>query len=257
MELIFIAIIVLIATILIFKLIKKLVVAAFTFLMMIVLVLAGVGGLIYYDITSLANKEEFILHSQLKDSNQIIAGFTLPFENQSAKYTQVSGFDNSQEINNESEYLVTIKEESFYNLVRERTISFDAFSFSALNEYETELSGQQYFELMNSQNPVENLIDTLYENVTLPTQLKKEVKQQALEEIQLRMEEQNLSEQDFFFALGFSSLINDRGTYYSLLKLYRNGDVEVTPKTISMKFISYIPTGIFNNVAPENSTIEQ
>lgn len=254
MELFIIGIIVVIGGILIFKLIKKLLFAALTFIVMIFVILAGLGGLIYYDISSLTKKENFVLQVELEENETTVQGFILPFENQSPSFKKLSSIDNSNI--DEEYYKVGIGKKSFDELISKKNIHFEHFEVASLHEYNTTMSGEKYLEILYSPNSLDNLIEYIFQNYSMPQNLKDEVKNQAKAEIEEEILTQNLQQKDFVFALGFTSLLQDQKAYLDLFTLYKEEKITIEPKTISMKFISYIPTSFFKETLENQTLVE-
>ena len=254
MELILLGIIVVVGGILIFKLIKKLLFAALTFIVMIFVILAGLGGLIYYDISSLAKKEHFVLQVQLEENTSAQQGFLLPFENQSPSFSELKSIEEEQ---SEKDYFrVGIEKSSFDELIKKRDIHFESFEVAKLNEYNATLTGEKYLEILYSQNSLENLIDYVFANYSMPQELKEQAKQQARTQVEEEILTQGLGEKDLVFALGFTSLLQDQKAYLDLFKLYKEEKITIEPKTISMKFVSYIPTSFFKETLENQTFVE-
>ena len=253
MELLILGIILLIGAVLIFKLIKKVVVAVFSFLLLIAVVLAGFGGLIYYDITSLANQENFVLHTQLKENEQSIAGFSLPFENQTPMAENLSSYTGDFK-DDGSQYLVSIEKESFYSLIEGKTISFENLNVGSLQDFETSLTSEEVKQLLESQNTTEELVGIFLQNYSMPDNLKEGVEVQANQQIEQMLAKQNLTSKDMVFTTAFVSILNDKKSYPELFNMYKDEKITVQPETISMRMISYIPTGVFNSTIKGNTS---
>lgn len=254
MELLIIGLAIIVGGLLIFKLIKKLIVAAISFVVLIALIFGVLGGVIFYDIHSIANQEDFVLQVELQENSNQQAGFSLPFENGSGDFNNL-GEIREQDEKNKSMRTVVFDRESFNTLIEEREFAMD--SFSLLEDYNTTISGSDYNEILNSQEPIEVFVDKLYANYSMPENIKEDAIEQA--ETQIRDEISSLGiddERDFIFALGFASLINNRDAYLELFLLYKEDKIIIKPESISMKFISYIPTDFITDIFREENSQE-
>ncbi len=280
------------ATFLVFKLIKKVVVASITVFLICLLVTAGLGFFAYKDITEIQSRliedPSLVL---VNDVDQIIAGFVFnpSGEEQDDKLIAL----NDIELNSINELLITDydidKIHKLYDLNKPIfkifKISLSTFETAPFEEAKVQgytLKKSNLIDLLKSENPTEKLITSMIDSIELENQLsedelnslnkndefdivefKEMIKLQNKDLFRSELENQ-ISEfatsdaelKAYMSAAMFIGMISDDqgDALKHLFSEFKDGGISVEPETITFSILSMSPKKVFEYVIDEVDT---
>lgn len=255
MELYFILfIIALIAIIfLIFKLIKKIFVAIFTVFMIITLIFAGVGALVYFDIKALSEKRDFDVNLIYGNLENPKFGVSLSIINSTVNQNDIKSANldliTDKELKDkEGDFYIYISEKFFKELIKDDknyTIEgFEEMDILGVGKISLSLNGNNIHEILESENSLETFTKIIYGNnkEIIP----KEFENIALELLETTLEESfkvlNIQFEEMIFAAILANSIEDEMNTILFLKAYKTDEIQIYPDRLSFKILRILPS---------------
>lgn len=249
MEWTFIALIVgfIILAFLVFKLVKKVVVAAFSVFFLFILIFGLVGGLVYFDVKALAEKRDYDIQMIYEESSGYELGIEVPVRNQTPQMNNTGTISTGElemlspeDIDEEEgKFVILFDENALRNLTENKTYSLGKFSLETYS-IEPTLKGGEVMNLLESNSAESDLVDILIgENMS---EEEKEVVKPILEEkFTKRLEEKGLGVKEMLFLLIIKDSIDSKENMRDLLENYQAENIKVYPERTTFTLVKWLP----------------
>jgi len=247
---------------LIFKLIKKLVFAILTFILLIVLFVAGVGAVVYMDMNYLASQKDFNVNLVLNDVDTYEIGVDIPVINQEVAVKQVSSLENLDKLDlksleDEDNIIgVVLEKETYLSLIKGQEFDFSEVipteSLGDLGEFNLKLTSEQVVQILDSNTPDNLFVSILFENNNIPKVLEtmgKPIVSKALEE---GLKAQGLGIKEVVFMLSLKESLNNQDSILTLLQAFKDETFNVYPDRFTFSLVRMLPVEMIQEYIPEN-----
>ena len=238
-----------VVVILIFKIIKKVIFATLTVVFLVILIVGGIGALIYSDINNLTSQNDYDINLIYEKEGSYVLGVRFPLGNDSMK----GGFSSihSQELSKldvekikkeDYRFAIVINEVALDKIMYEQSYDLseiEGFNLEGFGELDLNFSKQEIMLMINSQSGPDELVDILSNKNSANLSV---IERAFLEDvIGNSLEETKITLSEALFAyVVFSSIKNDEGVV-NLLESYKEDDLEIYPDRISFKFVKFFP----------------
>ncbi len=254
-----------VVTFLIFKLIKKIVVAIFSFVFLILIIVGAVFGVVYLDYNYLASQNNFDVNIIYGNSDSSEFGVTIPIVDKQPDLTEISNFDVktiTDEILNaeEGDFNIFVNKSLFNNLLNDNNdyylIGTKDLVYSGI-EIESKLTKSQVLEIINSNDGFNTYVDILFELNGEPELMGVSLKPMIKTELNNNLDEMNIGLKEALFLSVFEEISTDSNAGITLIQGFKNDELEIYPQRFSFGLIKYLPVDTLTSFIPENSIIEK
>jgi len=249
-----------IATYLIFKFIKKIVWAVFSFVFLIILIIGSIFGLVALDINNLASQNDFNVYFMYGNSQNPQFGLEIPVVNKSINQDNVKKVDidsiKSTDLNSlkdnfniylsKGELSKLLDTNKNYYLIGTKNLSIAGF------DIETKLTKSQVLDILNSNSPIDNYVDVIYSENSFPKVAGISAKTLLKEKIQSELDKKNVNlEQALLVSVLMDSLDNSN-SFVELVQGYKDGQIEVYPDRFTFKLVRILPVSTIMDYIPKD-----
>ena len=239
--------------VLLFKLIKKVIFAVFASLFLVVLLFAGIGGMVYMDYKDISTKDNFNLNIVYGDfENGLNFGLSIPIENKSEfsvdKLEEISikSLD-EKSLEKEKDDIYLLISENFLKTIMKQNSSYYLIGTKDLqvmtNKVDAKLSREDVLDILESKDAQEEYMELIFD------------KNEFLVENELvkKMFESELEKQLNTISLKsalFASILKDLEAENTIdfIDGIKDEEILVYPKKFSIKVIKYIPTSFLKGL---------
>ncbi len=251
----------LVVTFLIFKFIKKIFVAIFSFIFLIILIIGGVVGLAVLDINNLASQNDFNTYIIYGSSDNPYFGFEIPVENKTpilekSKPIKVSSLDKETYEDSEKDFYIFISKDIFEKIIQDNKkyylIGTKDLEISSI-KIDTSLTKDEILSLLNSTKPIDLYSSIIYSQNNFPSILGDTGEAMVKEYIEKDL---GLTNEDLK-AVILISIIEEESDNPNLiptiLEGYKNGEIEIYKDRFTFKLVRMIPIDLIMEYIPEDS----
>lgn len=251
-----------VVTFLIFKFIKKVVVAIFSFVFLILIIVASVFGLVYLDYNYLASQNDFnvnVIYGSSQDAN---FGTIIPVENKTPDISKISSYDisNLQNLDLSSvepDFYFFVDKDLFNSLLNNKSSYYlmgtENLSFSGVN-IRTQLTKTQVLDVINSKNSLDDYVNILNNLNNAPEVLGVSMKPLIKKELKTKLDEVHLTLNEALFMSVLKDSISSSGSQINLIKGFKDEKLEVYPDRFSFKLIRMLPVDTLISYLPNQLT---
>lgn len=243
----------------IFMLIKKIIFAVFTVLVLSLIIVAGVGGLVYSDYKQISSQKNFSVNLFYGSYSNLEFGLSIPFQNKTVNIQEVRGFNSnvkSLNLENSKNFYIFLKKDAFYNLMNSNTNYYligtqnlNYLNFK-INASITKLQVENLLNLSNS-NALEKYSNILYLKNNL-SRFGPLAKQSLLKtKIQSELSSKNVTFREVLFVSVLFQELKKSSTITKLFEDFQNSSLEVYPHRFSFKLLKILPFGIIKGFLPK------
>ena len=238
------------------KLIKKVVFAILAVVLLVVLMFAGVAGLVYLDMKGLASKTDYDVNFLLEEGEVYTLGFGFPVEDGKFEFLDVYGLSQSDiskidvdEISkSDNLFVVSINREFLESLTSDEYPVNSFISSEENKDYNLTFTKEEIFSLMNSESLINDMEEIISE--------KDDAQSQTLSaEIEEYIVEKDMDMGTLIFSVVLSDVLSDESNSLDLITGYKDGEINVYPDRITFKLFRWLPTktiqGFFEDI-PSN-----
>ncbi|MFT4244007.1 MAG: hypothetical protein ACMXYB_00950 [Candidatus Woesearchaeota archaeon] len=235
--------------------IKKIVFAVITSVIIVLLSLVGVAGLVYLDVQSLTQTEDAVINVAYMLDDEFHTGVTFPFSTEDelevsdVKTLTLENFNEGLS-SNEEVFTILIKSDLF-DIIDERIISIQELlgddSVSTMTSEDIGIPVFNVRAILNSPNPREEFASTILQELDLGDELEEMARpllQSALDEIEMQ---QGMDIQSISFALLLNELVQDDRNLINIFIEFQNDNIQILPNRISFTILKFIPAGFVKN----------
>lgn len=245
----------LIVTYLIFKFIKKVVLAILTFVILIILIIGGVFGLVALDINNLASQNNFNVNLIYGSLDSPMFGLTIPIVNKSVVEENVSGFDiksiNGKAVRGSKEDFYVFIHKNVFNSILSDNDSYYLIGTKGLKimsfKVETKLSKSEVLNIINSSSPIDSYVNVIYSENKFPEVAGVSAKSLIKKELEAKLKERNLNLEQALFISVLDDLKDNPNVALEFIKGFKNGSVEIYPDRLTFKLVKFLPISTIMN----------
>jgi len=245
-------------SILIFKLIKKIIFAVITFIFLIVLTVASVFGLVYLDFNHLSSQSDFNVNLIYGNSENPDIGISLEVKNKSLDYENFKRFDIStlkdidlNDGDNENFYIFfdkkflanMLKDDGVYYLEGTKDLRIAGMKI------ETGLTKDEYLMLLDSQDSDVNgkFVSLILEKNSDYSMLGDLFKEEANDFLKNSLKSFNLDLKEALFLSIISESFNSNSNLIEFIQGFKENDLEVYPNRFTFTLIKMLPTNFLTD----------
>lgn len=231
---------------LIFKFIKKVFVAVVSLILFVVLIFAGVVGLVYMDYNYVANQDDYTVNMVYVEGNEYLFGITFPvIENkldldqvQSLSGEELENLDPEELEAGDKQYAILIDAGLFAQIIED-----DSFVIAEIGGDNVSLDSEGILEVINSEDPE----DTFFEVVVESAQ---EVEEQDVEEY---LEDINLGPKEAVFLVALNESLSDEENALRIAEGFKEDELQIYPERYTFKLFKFlIPTETIRSFISED-----
>lgn len=237
---------------LIFKLIKRVVVAFFSVFLIFVLLVCGIFGVIYYDLNNLSSSSELSFNLVYEKDDSYLFGLNLPFKNSNLVFENVSSLDEdfvenlnvSNLKNNKNDFVVVLEKKAFEEIL-EKSYDFSDFvylNFTKVKEYDFKFSSFEVVEILESRNSEDIFLEILLDNNQIEGFQRNLLKSYFKKRFEIIEEENNLKFREMIFGFVLKSSFENKDSILSYLENFDEDRINIYPTRLSFKLLKIIPT---------------
>lgn len=253
-----------------FKFIKKILFAVITSVIIVLLSIVGVAGLVYLDYQSLTQIDDATINVAYLQGEEYVTGISFPVSvNEELDPSQVetlslNEYESELDSSPDNRFTISV-DESVFSIIEDETISLNELlsqqGAGDILDQELELEASKVIEIINSQNPKEELTDTLLESLNISSTLEATAKPLMISSIEELENSQNLDVQSIALSLLLNELMQKESNIVAVVMEYQDGNIDIHPNKLSFTLLKYVPISIIrdsivNSLGAENSTIE-
>jgi hypothetical protein len=254
----------------IFKFIKKVIFAILSVVVLVMLIIGGVGALIYSDINNLTSQNNYdvkILYAE--SSENYLFGVSLPIDNQSLDFDAVKSLSTSQienldveSIDDEgNEFIIVVDDERFELLVTKEEYDLNSlgnFDFSGFAEYDLVLTRYEVLDIVNSVDGKGLLIEILLKNNGISGSEAEIARPILLNSIDSELSKIDISFREALFLLIISGSMEDSEGIVNIVEGYKQEEIEIYPNRISFRFLKLLPASTLKSfLFDEKEVVEE
>ena len=249
-----------VVTYLIFKFIKKVVWAVFSFIFLIILIIGGIFGLVALDINNLASQSDFNVYVMYGNSQNPVFGLEIPIENKSVNQDKVSKVDistiKSVDLDSvDKDFYIFLSKDEFSKLLNDNQ-SYYLIGTRNLNiagfDIETKLTKSQVIDILNSNSPIDSYVDVIYSENSFPEVAGISAKPLLKEKIQSELDKKHVNLEQALFVSVLMDSVNNPNSIVELVQAFKDKQLEVYPDRFTFKLVRMLPVETIMEYIPQN-----
>lgn len=251
----------LVVTYLIFKFIKKIVVAVFSFIFLIILIIGSVVGLAALDVNNLASQSDFNVNVFYGSVDKPVFGLSIPVVNKSVDQNSVSKYDinllKSVDLEKEDKnFYIFYSRELFANSLSDSK-NYYLMGTKDLNilsvDINASLTKSQVIEILNDNSPIDKYVDVVYNQNKVSDLLADTIKSMFKEEIQSKLDEKHLDLEQALFVSVLMDVSGDNNFIVSLINGFKSDELQVYPDRFTFKLVKMLPVDTIIGYIPADA----
>jgi hypothetical protein len=247
----------LVVVFLIFKFIKKLVVAIVSVIFVFLLLVGAVVGLVYLDLNNLMENENYDIHVVYSKDNTNLLGVKVPIQNKSLNIDNIKSISqynldnlNTDELEKEDKkFVVIIPNSSFVKLTANQTydISEMGIGTSQMDDFTFELTGKEVVKIIESQDSMDMFITILFEKNNIDDVAADLLKPTVEAALEGEFDKREISLKEVLFLYSASKSLESQKKLVILFEDYKDKEIEVYPDRLTFKVLKLLPIDILKD----------
>lgn len=248
---------------LIFKFIKKMVFAVLSLVILVVIILASIGGLVYLDYNYLVSQQDYEVKVLYQQDDDYVVGLNIPIEDNEPVVEELSGIEEGVLTNIEPQSIDSDSGE--FNLIiteplLDELLSDEPYVLPGAEDFEgldinLSLTPQEVKSLITSDNAEEELKEIIIENNDI-SEVERIIVEPIIDSfINAGLSEAGMGVNEMAFSLVLYTALEDEKNIVTLVEAFKEDELQVYPDRFSFNFVRILPIDTLTSVVSDDEEL--